>query len=160
MRTLIKRHILRRLILTCTICQCPSPWFTDNRYSASWRHSDRNNAAINNRYLDLYKGAVWFRWSMIIIWTTTLMKFCVCILRLDCKQSTKNEYYILRGIHRGYSSFWSKYQNIFIDVNICIFTSARLKYLSIFGHLLKKNFFYFCHVKLFLTSKLTSLNQM
>ena len=45
--------ILRRLIWVCTICQCLSSGFTDNPlYAALCRHSDKNSAATNNRYLD------------------------------------------------------------------------------------------------------------
>ena len=46
-------NFLWHLIWVCTVCQCPSPGFTDNPlYTALWRHSDKNNAAINNSYLD------------------------------------------------------------------------------------------------------------
>ena len=55
-QTLTQRHRTRRLIWVCTVCQCPrcrDPDFTDNSlYTALWRHSDKNNADINNRYLD------------------------------------------------------------------------------------------------------------
>ena len=44
---------MRRPIWVCTVCQCPSPGFTDNPlYTSVWRHSDKNSAAINSRYLD------------------------------------------------------------------------------------------------------------
>ena len=50
--TLTRCVILWHLIWVWTVCQCPSPGFTDNRlYTALWRHSDKNSAAINNRYL-------------------------------------------------------------------------------------------------------------
>ena len=53
-QTLIRRRVLRRLILACSVCQCPSPGFADYPlYKALWRHSDENSAAINNRYLDV-----------------------------------------------------------------------------------------------------------
>ena len=58
-QTLIRRRVLWRLIWVCTVCQCPkcpSSGFTDNPLStALWRHSDKNNAAINNHYLDFVK---------------------------------------------------------------------------------------------------------
>ena len=50
---LIRRRVLWRLILVCTVCQCPSPGFTDNPLcTALWRHSDKNCTAIGNSYLD------------------------------------------------------------------------------------------------------------
>ena len=54
MQTLIRRRVLRRLIWFCTVFQCASPGFTDNLFT---RHSDvtvtdKNSAAINNRYPD------------------------------------------------------------------------------------------------------------
>ena len=50
----------------CTVCQCTSPGFTDNPlYTALWPHSDK---------LDYYKRAVWYHWSMIITWITTVRK--------------------------------------------------------------------------------------
>ena len=53
MQTLIRCRVLRRLIWVCTVCQCPSSGFSDNPlYTALWRHSDKNSAAINNCYLD------------------------------------------------------------------------------------------------------------
>ena len=53
MQTLIRHRVLRRLIWICTVCQCASPGFTDSPlYTSLWRHSEKNNAAINNRYLD------------------------------------------------------------------------------------------------------------
>ena len=51
--TLIRRRVLRRLIWVCTVGQCSNPSFTDNLlYTALWRHSDRNSATINDRYLN------------------------------------------------------------------------------------------------------------
>ena len=42
MQSLIRRRVL-----------CPSPGFTDNLlYTTLWRHDDKNNADVNNRYLD------------------------------------------------------------------------------------------------------------
>ena len=44
---------MRRLIWVYDVCQRPSTDFTDNAiYAALWRHSDKNSAAINNRYLN------------------------------------------------------------------------------------------------------------
>ena len=40
-----------------------------------WRPSDKNSAAINNRYLGFVKRAVWLHWSVANTWTTTLRKF-------------------------------------------------------------------------------------
>ena len=55
-QTPIRRRLLWRLMWFSTVCQCPStkpsPGFTDNSlYTAPWRHSDKNSAAINNCYL-------------------------------------------------------------------------------------------------------------
>ena len=51
-QNLIRHRVPQCLIWVCTVCQCTSPGFTDNPlYTALWRHSDKNSAAINIRYL-------------------------------------------------------------------------------------------------------------
>ena len=58
MHTLIRRRSLWRLIWVCTVCKCPSPGLTDNPLNAAlWRHSDKNSATINNRYLEFSSNA-------------------------------------------------------------------------------------------------------
>ena len=48
-----------RLMWVCTICQCPSPDFTDNPlYTALWRHVDKNSPALNNRFADFVRTRV------------------------------------------------------------------------------------------------------
>ena len=45
--------ILRYLIWVCTVCQFPSPCFTDNPlYTTLLHHSDKNSVAMHNHYLD------------------------------------------------------------------------------------------------------------
>ena len=93
MQTLIRRRVLWRLIWVCTVCQCSSLGFTDNPlYTAFWRHSDRNSAAINNRYLDFVQMH-----GLILLVNdnhvdNTLKEiFYSRILWVWCTQSSKND---------------------------------------------------------------------
>ena len=59
--TLIRRRALLWVYTDCQYPKCPSPSFTDNPLTtALWRHSDKNRAAIFNRYLDFVLRAVWW----------------------------------------------------------------------------------------------------
>ena len=51
MQNLIRHRVPRCLIWVCTVCQWPSPCFTDN----SDVTATRNSAAINFRYLDFVR---------------------------------------------------------------------------------------------------------
>ena len=54
---LFRCRVLRCLIWVCNVCQCPSPGFTDSPpYTALWRRSDKNSAALNYRYLDFVQA--------------------------------------------------------------------------------------------------------
>ena len=91
MQTLIRRRVRRRLMRVCTICQFPSPGFTDYPlYTALWHHSDKNSAAINNRYLDFKqtRGLILFVIDKHV--DNNLKNFGVFVPWLDCNQSTQN----------------------------------------------------------------------
>ena len=76
-----QNRVLRRLIWVCTVCQCPSPGFTDNLlYIALWRQSDKNSPAVNNRYLDFVQTRDW----ILLVYDNHVDKnlkdfLCVCM---------------------------------------------------------------------------------
>ena len=55
-QTLIRRRVQRCLIWVCTVCQCPSPGFTDTHlYTIRPCHSDKNSgltSLVNNNHVD------------------------------------------------------------------------------------------------------------
>ena len=84
-----RRRIQCRLIWFCTVCQRPNPGFTINLlYTAFWRQSDKNSAAINSHYLDFVHTRGLISLIKIITWTKTLRKFwCASIVNSRSKKS-------------------------------------------------------------------------
>ena len=88
-QTLIRRHVLRRLIWVYTVCQCLKSGFTDNTLHCTLTSQRQEQRGYKYKLPGVCTTRGWISLVNAIHVDNYLKEiFCVCILWLDCKQST------------------------------------------------------------------------